>query len=196
MLKARKLRRAAPPRKEPLAVAVDHRGGLPPSRVQDGRHRDASGDHVLRSPHPRAVPGDVRHHLARQPRASASLFAGSFNGSTCIKCSPGPWNGPPELTRDNSSYREPDAALRGAFMSMSVDGIGSAGRASEAAAGTGPGEQGRSGWVRRAAAHPVRTPGAHTLRSGADGVGRRPRCGRAVRGRRGACRAPGAARET
>ena len=63
MLKTRELRGTAAPRKEALAVAVDHRRRLPSSRVLDGRHADAARDHVLRRAHPRAVPGDVLDDL-------------------------------------------------------------------------------------------------------------------------------------
>ena len=51
MLKARELRGTAAPRKEALAVTVDHRRRLPSSCVLDGRHADAARDHILRRAH-------------------------------------------------------------------------------------------------------------------------------------------------
>ena len=69
MLQTGELRGAAAPREEALAVAVDHRRGLPSPGVQDGRHADAARDHVLRRADPRAVPGDALDDVAGQSGA-------------------------------------------------------------------------------------------------------------------------------
>ena len=73
MLESGGVRRAASPREETLAVADDHRGALPPSRVQDGRHADAARDHVLRHTdrmlcpemHSTTSPGRLTMHAMR-----------------------------------------------------------------------------------------------------------------------------------
>ena len=55
-------------RKEPLAIGVDHRRRLSSPRVQYRRELYPCCNHVLRGPHPRAVPQEPLDQLQSEPR--------------------------------------------------------------------------------------------------------------------------------
>ena len=61
---------AAPPGQQPFPVAVDHARALPPPRLQDGRQRNATGDHILHRPDARAVPGQRVDDVVGKPGVS------------------------------------------------------------------------------------------------------------------------------
>ena len=73
--------RVAPPAaacQEPLAVAVDHRGGLPTPRLEDRPQLDPRGDHVLRRADSGAVPREPVEHFVGQARTALLKIAMAY----------------------------------------------------------------------------------------------------------------------